>query len=68
MNSDWKNAAKGHTVKIATQRTFSLFSDLPRGTAEQVNKACDAYFKRKGIVYGETWFSRKVRERKEKES
>lgn len=55
-NSDWKAVANGGTVKIATQKTFRVYDCIPRGTSEQISKACDAYFKRKGIVYGSSWF------------
>jgi len=61
-NSDWKAVANGGTAKIATQKTFGVYDAIPRGTSEQISKACDAFFKRKGIVYGESWFH----QRKEK--
>jgi hypothetical protein len=51
-NSDWKAVANGGTVKIATQKTFRVYDSIPRGASEQISKACDAYFKKKGIVYG----------------
>jgi hypothetical protein len=62
--SDWYKAETGHTVRLATQGTFGTFTGLPRGTMEQMNKACDDFFKRKGITYGESWFSQR-KERKE---
>jgi hypothetical protein len=57
-NSDWKAVANGGTVKIATQKTFRVYDSIPRGASEQISKACDAYFKKKGIVYGSSWFAR----------
>lgn len=63
MSSDWKNAVSGNTVKIATQKTFKLYSELPRGATEEINKACDAFFKKKGIVYGESWFSQRKQDK-----
>jgi hypothetical protein len=53
-NSDWKAVANGGTVKIATQKTFRVYDFIPRGTSEQISKACNAFFERKGIVYGES--------------
>jgi len=61
-NSDWKAVANGGTVKIATQKTFRVYDAIPRGTSEQISKACDAYFERKGIVYGESWFHQRKKE------
>jgi hypothetical protein len=61
-NSDWKAVANGGTVKIATQKTFRVYDSIPRGTSEQISKACDAFFERKGIVYGESWFARRKEE------
>lgn len=61
-NSDWKAVANGGTVKIATQKTFRVYDSIPRGTSEQISKACDAFFKKKGIVYGESWFHQRKEE------
>lgn len=63
--SDWYKAQTGQTVRQATQATFGPFHGLPRGAMEQMNKACDDFFKRKGITYGESWFHQR-KERKEK--
>ena len=63
--SDWHKAQRGHTIRLATQGTFETFTGLPRGTMEQMNKACDDFFKRKGITYGESWFHQR-KERKDK--
>ena len=57
-NSDWKAVGTGGTVKIASRGNFGLYDSIPRGTALEVSKACDAYCKKKGIVYGSSWFSR----------
>lgn len=60
-NSDWKAVSQGGTVKIAAQKTFGLFHGLPRGTAEQINEACDRFFESRNIVYGNSWFHERKR-------
>lgn len=63
-NPDWKAVANGGTVKIATQESFRKYDSVKRGWVEQVNKACDTYFERKGITYGNSWFARRKEEGK----
>jgi hypothetical protein len=55
-NSDWKAAANGETVKIATQKTFRVYDSIPRGTSEQISKACDASLKEKVLFMGNLGF------------